>query len=66
MSQLKLLVLGPAEVHIAGRLVEGFAYTKPGMLLIYLAVEANIVHRREQVALDFWPDLPSRPPQGIW
>lgn len=58
-SLLTLSVLGPFQALFNGQPVE-FATDKTRALLLYLAVEADIPHRRESLAALLYPDYPDQ------
>jgi predicted ATPase/DNA-binding SARP family transcriptional activator len=58
MARLELSFLGPFQVRLDGQPVTGFEADKVRALLVYLAVESQRLHRREQLATLFWPGWP--------
>jgi DNA-binding SARP family transcriptional activator len=58
MAHLELSVLGSFQVKLVGEPVTGFEADKVRALLVYLAVESDHPHRREQLAALFWPGWP--------
>jgi predicted ATPase/DNA-binding SARP family transcriptional activator len=58
MTRLELSFLGSYQVKLGGELVTGFEADKVRALLVYLAVESDHPHRREQLAALFWPSWP--------
>ncbi len=54
---LEIACLGPLQVMLNGRPVEGFVSTKAQALLCYLAVSGG-EHSREALAGLLWPDFP--------
>jgi len=58
MSRLVIYLLGPLRVTLDGDPVTGFESDKVRALLAYLAVEAQVPHRREKLAGLLWPDQP--------
>lgn len=60
MTLLSLKVLGMLQASLEGRPVTGFESNKTRALLVYLAVEADRPHSRDQLAGLFWPDQPEQ------
>lgn len=60
MTQLQLSLLGPFQAAIQSRPLSGFATDKVRALLLYLALEAGIPHRRESLAALLYPDWSDR------
>ncbi len=60
MPNLTLSLLGPFQARIADHTMTGFATDKARALLVYLAIEAGIPHRRESLATLLFPDWPDR------
>jgi DNA-binding SARP family transcriptional activator len=58
MSRLVICLFGPLRVALDGDPVTGFESDKVRALLAYLAVEAQVPHRREKLAGLLWPDQP--------
>ena len=58
MAHLELSVLGSFQAKLGGEPVTGFEADKVRALLVYLAVESDHPHRREQLAVLFWPGWP--------
>jgi predicted ATPase/DNA-binding SARP family transcriptional activator len=58
MAHLALSVLGELEVLVDDVPVSSFESDKVRALLVYLAVEAGRVHRRETLLGLLWPDYP--------
>lgn len=58
MAKLEIALLGPIQVHLAGKLVTPLPIKRAEALLAYLAVEATTLHTRERLAFLFWPDQP--------
>jgi len=58
MSRLVISLLGPLRVTLDGDPVTGFESDKVRALLAYLAVEAQVPHRREKLAGLLWPEQP--------
>ena len=56
MPNLHLALLGPWEMHLAGRPVTHFPTTKVQALLAYLAVEVQSTHTRDALLGLFWPE----------
>ncbi|MDJ0767585.1 MAG: BTAD domain-containing putative transcriptional regulator [Ilumatobacter sp.] len=59
MAQLSIRLFGPMQVDVAGE-PAAFATDKARALLAYLAVEADVPHRREALAGLLWADQPER------
>lgn len=59
MAQLSLLLLGPFQALLDGKPVTGFESARVRALLIYLAVENALPHRRETLVELLWPEQPS-------
>ena len=53
---LQLTLLGPYQAHLDGQLITDFAADSARALLAYLALHANQIHPREQLAEFMWPD----------
>jgi predicted ATPase/DNA-binding SARP family transcriptional activator len=53
---LSLSLLGTFQVTLNSQPVIHFAYDKVRALLVYLAVEADITHRRDSLAALLWPE----------
>ena len=64
MAQLEISLLGSIQVTLDGQPVTGFKSNKVRALLAYLAVEADMPHRRETLAGLFWPEWPEREALG--
>lgn len=58
MPRLKIELLGPMQVTLAGQSLTDFATDKVRALLAYLAVESSQAHRRDALAGLLWPDQP--------
>jgi DNA-binding SARP family transcriptional activator/predicted ATPase len=58
MSQLALAFLGPLLIQRDQQPVPSFTYNKARALLVYLAVEADRPHSRDQLVGLLWPELP--------
>jgi predicted ATPase/DNA-binding SARP family transcriptional activator len=58
MVRLSIHLLGQLQVMVDGELVTDFESDKVRALLVYLAVEANRIHRREALAGLLWPERP--------
>ena len=58
MSDLSISLLGPFVASLGDRPLYKFRTNKVQALLIYLVVEAKLVHRRESLMNLLWPDLP--------
>ena len=58
MTRLELSFLGSFQVKLDGMPVTGFEADKVRALLVYLVVESERPHRREQLASLFWPGWP--------
>jgi predicted ATPase/DNA-binding SARP family transcriptional activator len=56
MSHFRLSLLGPFQAVIHDRPMSAFATDKARALLVYLALEAGIPHRRESLAALLYPD----------
>ena len=63
MSTLFLSFLGPFEAKVGDQELDRFRTSKVQALLIYLAVEADGVHRREALMELLWPGLPLKSAQ---
>jgi predicted ATPase/DNA-binding SARP family transcriptional activator len=63
MATLFLSLLGPFEAALGDRPLGKFRSNKAQALLIYLATEAEIVHRREALMALLWPGLPFKSAQ---
>jgi predicted ATPase/DNA-binding SARP family transcriptional activator len=60
MSILSLSLLGPFEASLDERPLHKFRTSKVQALLIYLATEASVVHRRDGLMALLWPGLPQK------
>jgi DNA-binding SARP family transcriptional activator len=60
MPRLSLLLLGPFAVTLDSEPVTGFETDKVRALLVYLALEGDRPHRRQELAGLLWPDWPER------
>jgi DNA-binding SARP family transcriptional activator/predicted ATPase len=58
MPPLALSCLGPLLIQREQQPVPSFTYNKARALLVYLAVEADRPHSRDQLVGLLWPDLP--------
>ena len=58
MAQLSISLLGPFQVTLDGKPLNGFETGKSRALLAYLAVEADRAHSRAFLAELLWPDRP--------
>lgn len=58
MPELCLSFLGPVEVMLDGKSIAPHLWIKHLAILVYLAVEADRLHRREALAGLFWPEQP--------
>ena len=58
MARLALSFLGSFQAILDGQPVTGFEADKVRALLVYLAVESERPHRREGLAVLFWPGWP--------
>ncbi|MCG8351867.1 MAG: tetratricopeptide repeat protein [Chloroflexales bacterium] len=56
MTHLTISVLGPLQITSDNRPLIGLNYDKAQALLIYLAIEARYMQRRDALAGLFWPD----------
>jgi DNA-binding SARP family transcriptional activator len=63
MSILSLSLLGPFEASLDERPLHKFRTNKVQALLIYLATEASVVHRRDGLMALLWPGLPQQSAQ---
>ncbi len=59
-EQLQIRTFGTLEVHKSGSIVTDFPSRKAEALLVYLAVERNIAHRRESLFTLLWPGMPEK------
>jgi DNA-binding SARP family transcriptional activator len=59
-EQLQIRTLGTLEFHQSGSIVTDFPSRKAEALLVYLAVERNIAHRRETLFTLLWPGMPEK------
>ena len=60
MAQLALALLGPLRATMEGVPIAGFESQKVRALLVYLALEADCPHTREELAGLLWPNHDSR------
>jgi predicted ATPase/DNA-binding SARP family transcriptional activator len=60
MAHLTLEVLGPFQVAKDGAPITKFGSDKVRALLVYLAVQAEVPHRREKLTGLLWPDCPEQ------
>ena len=60
MTRLSISLLGPLQIALDGEPITDFATDKAQALLIYLAVESDRPHRRDELAGLLWPDQPQR------
>jgi predicted ATPase/DNA-binding SARP family transcriptional activator len=58
MARLSIHLLGQLQISMDGEVVTGFESDKVRALLVYLAVEAGRLHRREALAELLWPERP--------
>lgn len=58
MSELSIFLLGPFVASLGDQPLYKFRTNKVQALLIYLAMEAAQIHRRETLMTILWPDLP--------
>jgi len=56
-------LLGPFEASLDDRPLHKFRTNKVQALLIYLATEASVVHRRDALTALLWPGLPQKSAQ---
>jgi hypothetical protein len=63
MSTLSVSLLGPFEASLDERPLHKFRTSKVQALLIYLATEASVVHRRDGLMALLWPGLPQKSAQ---
>lgn len=56
MNRLSILSFGAFEVHLDGVPVSGIESDKTRALLVYLAVHADRMHRRDTLAALLWPE----------
>jgi DNA-binding SARP family transcriptional activator/Cdc6-like AAA superfamily ATPase/predicted Ser/Thr protein kinase len=63
MASLRLSLLGPFEAAVGERPLSRFRSNKVQALLIYLATEAGVAHRRDALMALLWPGLPQRSAQ---
>lgn len=57
MAGLVFSLLGPLQILLDGRPLTDFVYAKARALLIYLAVEADRPHSRDELVGLLWPEL---------
>ena len=60
MAHLALSLLGSFQATLDGEPIAGFEANKVRALLAYLAVRADLLHRREALAGLLWPERPDR------
>lgn len=60
MGRLSLSMLGPLNTCLDGTPITTFEYDKVRALLLYLLVEAERPHRREELAGLLWPEYAER------
>ncbi|MCP5095688.1 MAG: tetratricopeptide repeat protein, partial [Chloroflexi bacterium] len=60
MDYLAQSLLGPFQITLDGKQVNGFRAGKVRALFVYLSVESNKPHRREALMEMFWPDQNER------
>jgi DNA-binding SARP family transcriptional activator len=58
MPALEILLLGPFQVYLEGKLLRSFTFAKVQALFAYLAVESQQAHSRELLVGLLWPDQP--------
>lgn len=58
MAGLELSLLGPLQILLGGQPLAHFTYAKARALLVYLAVEMDRPHSRDELVGLLWPDLP--------
>ncbi len=58
MGQLSLSLLGPVQIVLNGAPLTAFRTVKVQALLIYLAAQPAVAHRRERLMTLFWPGMP--------
>jgi DNA-binding SARP family transcriptional activator len=63
MSILSLSLLGPFEASLDDQPLHKFRTTKVQALLIYLATELSVAHRRDALMALLWPGLPQQSAQ---
>ncbi len=63
MSSLSLSLLGPFEATLGDQPLSNFRANKVQALLIYMATEATVTHRREALMDLLWPGLPLKSAQ---
>ena len=56
---LELRFFGVGQASYAGRPLPGFPHQQPYLLIIYLLLNPEQVHSREQLAALFWGDYPT-------
>lgn len=60
MAQLQIRCLGPFQTFLDQGVIVSFPSDKVRALLVYLAIEVGIAHRREALAALLWPDYAER------
>ncbi|HEX9074395.1 MAG TPA: BTAD domain-containing putative transcriptional regulator, partial [Anaerolineae bacterium] len=60
MARLMLNLLGPLQITLDGAPITTFQSDKARALLLYLAVESDRPHRREELTGLLWPDVPEQ------
>jgi predicted ATPase/DNA-binding SARP family transcriptional activator len=58
MARLVLSLLGPLQIALDNKPVQGLLWAKTQALLAYLAIESDRPHGREELAGLLWPDQP--------
>jgi DNA-binding SARP family transcriptional activator len=60
IKTIKIKALGDLTIHLERELISGFPSRKAEALLVYLAVEKDLSHRRENLLTLLWPGMPEK------